>query len=166
MIRVGEATQRTLYAAPLHDISRRRRRGRDIGPPILERVPVDRVLVVALSVAAALLMSGQRVLIAGVMIAFDYVACAISCLVAVEVVVGLISTRGQRSSVTVMRVKPVIDMAGEVGRAMEPGASSDKQAANKPIGPVVAVRRAVVGRVRKVPIGAHGRYSNVDGDLR
>jgi hypothetical protein len=53
------------------------------------------------------------VFIAGVMIAFDYVASPISRLVAVEVVVGLISARRHRSFVTATRVKPVIDMAGE-----------------------------------------------------
>jgi hypothetical protein len=87
------------------------------------------------------------VFIAGVMIAFDYVAFSISRLVAMEVVVGLISTRRHRSFVTVMRVKPVIDVAGEVGRPVEPGSSSDKHAANKPIGPVIAVGRAGVWSV-------------------
>ena len=119
----------------------------------------------AFGVAAAPLMSGQRVFVGCTMIAFDYVASAVSRLVAMEVVVGLISARRHRSFVTVTRVKPVIDMAGEVGRAVEPGASSNKHAANKPIGPVVAVRRAVVRRVVEVPIGAHGRHSNTDGDL-
>src|SRR5580700_5219311 len=99
------------------------------------------------------------------MIAFDYAASPISRLVAVEVVVGLISARRHRSSVAVMRVKPVIDMAGEVVRAVEPGASSNKHAANKPVGPVVAVRRAGVWSVREVPIRAHGRLPNADGDL-
>ena len=82
------------------------------------------------------------------MIAFDYVAFPISRLVAVEVVVGLLSARRHRSSVAMMRVKPIIHMAGEVVRAVEPGASSNKHAASKPIGPVVAVWRAVVWSVR------------------
>jgi len=85
---------------------------------------------------------------------------------AVEVVVWLISAPRHRSFVTVTRVKPVIDMAGEVVMAVEPGASSNKHAASKPIGPVVAVWRAVVWSVREVPIGAHGRHSNANGDLR
>jgi hypothetical protein len=105
-----------------------------------------------LAAVAALAMSGQLVFIAGVMIAFDYVASPISRLVAVEVVVGLISAPRHRSSIAVMRVKPAIDMAGKVFRAVEPGASSNKHAANKPVGPVVAVRRAVVRSVREVPI--------------
>jgi hypothetical protein len=75
MIPIGGATQRTLYATPLHEISPRRRRRpisarrcshSDYGlerplsesSPQPERVPVDVVLVVALGVAAALLMSG------------------------------------------------------------------------------------------------------------
>src|SRR5579863_4885748 len=99
------------------------------------------------------------------MIVFDHVASPISRLVAAEVIVGLISALRHRSSVAVMRVKPVIDMAGEVVRAVVPAASSNKHAANKPIGPVVAVRRAVVWSVREVPVRAHGRLSNANGDL-
>src|SRR5271169_2474310 len=100
------------------------------------------------------------------MIAFDYVAFPVSRLVPVEVVVGLISPPRQRSSVTVMRVKPVIDVAGEVFRAVEPRASSNKYTASKPVGPVVAIRRAAVWSVREVPIRAHRRHSNADGNLR
>src|ERR1700758_4864259 len=99
------------------------------------------------------------------MFAFDYVASPISRLVAAEVVVGLISPRRHRSSVAVMRVKPVVNMAREVLRAVEPRAGSNKHAASKPIGPVVAVRRAVVWSVREVPIRARGRLSNADGAL-
>ena len=119
-------------------------------------VQADRVLVA---------MSGQLVFIAGFVIAFDHVASPVSCLVAVEVVIRFISARRHRSPVTVMRVKAVIDMAGKVFRAVEPRASANKHPANKPVGPVVAVRRATVWSVREVPIGAYGRHSNADGDL-
>jgi hypothetical protein len=105
------------------------------------------------------------VFIGGVMIGFDYLTFPISRLVAVEVVVGLISTRGHRSFVAVMRIKPVIDMAVEVFRAVEPRASSDKHATNKPVGPVVAIWRAVVWSVREVTVRAHRRHSNANGDL-
>jgi hypothetical protein len=105
------------------------------------------------------------VFLAGVMLAFHNVASAVSGLVAVEVVVGLISARRHGSFITVTWVKPVIDMAGEVGRAVKPGASSNKHATSKPIGAVVAIRRAAVWRVREVPIGTLGRDSNVDRDL-
>jgi hypothetical protein len=99
------------------------------------------------------------------MIAFDHVAFPISRLVAVEIVLRLISARRHRSFVTVTRVKPVIDMAGKVLRTVEPRAGSDKHAPNKPIRSVIAVRRAVVWRVREVPIRAHRCHSNTDGDL-
>src|SRR5271154_3610480 len=99
------------------------------------------------------------------MIAFDYVTFSVPRLVAVEVVVGLIPAPRHRAFVTVMRVKPVIDMAGEVFRAVEPRASSNKHTASKPVGPVVAVRRAVVWSVREIPIRAHGRHSNADSHL-
>lgn len=96
---------------------------------------------------------------------FDDMAFPIPGLIAVEVIVRLISASRHGAFVTVTRVIAVIDMAGEVRRAVEPGAGTDKQAANKPIGPVVAVRRAVVWGVGEVAIGADGRHSNVDGDL-
>lgn len=111
------------------------------------------------------LMSGKRVFIGGGMTLFDDVASAISRLVAVKVVVCLISACGQRSLISVMRVKPVIDVAGKVGRAMEPRACSNKHPAHKPIRPIVAVGCAIVWGIREVPVGAHGRHSNVDGNL-
>ena len=110
--------------------------------------------------------TGQSVFTAGLMIAFDHVALPVSGLIAVEVVVGFISAPRKRSAVAVTRVKPVVDMAGEVFGAVEPGASSQKYTTNKPVGPVVAVRRAVVGRIREVAIGSDGRHSDGDGDLR
>jgi hypothetical protein len=101
------------------------------------------------------------------MVTFDDMASAISRLVAVEVVVGLISARRKRPFVAVTRVKPIIDVAGEVLRAVEPGASSNKHAANKPIGPVITVRSAVIRGIVEVAVRADGSYSDVyaDGNL-
>jgi len=58
----------------------------------------------------------------------------------------------QRSNVTVMRVKAVVDMAEKAARAMKPGASSKKHPVNKPIGPLVAVRSTVIWGIVEVPI--------------
>jgi len=92
-------------------------------------------------------------------------ALPIPSLIALEVIEGLSSARRQRSFITVMRIKPVIDMTGKVGTAVEPWASPDENPTNKPIGPVIAVGRAVIWRVVKVPIWAHRCHSNVDGYL-
>lgn len=106
------------------------------------------VLVVSLGMAAWRMatarMPRERMFIRGGMTLFDYIASAIPGFVAAEVVVRLISTPRHRSFVTVTRVKAVVDMAREVRGAVEPGAGSEKYAANKPIGPVVTVRRAIV----------------------
>jgi hypothetical protein len=93
-----------------------------------------------------------------------YVASAISCLVCLEVVEALRSAFRQRSSVTVMRIKAVVDMAEKAVWSVKPGASSKKHPANKPIGPVIAIRSTVIGCIVEVPVRTHGSRSDVDAD--
>jgi hypothetical protein len=64
-----------------------------------------------------------------------------------------------------MRIVAVVDVAVEAVRAMKPRACADEYAAGEPIGPIVAIGSAVIGSVIEVPIGAHRRDTNVDGDL-
>ncbi|MGA8554708.1 MAG: hypothetical protein WB630_09835 [Candidatus Acidiferrales bacterium] len=78
------------------------------------------------------------------MAGLPYVASPIPRLVSLEVVEALCPALRQRSNVTVMRIKPVVDMAEKAVRAVKPGASSKKHPANKPIGPIVAVRSTVI----------------------
>jgi hypothetical protein len=94
-----------------------------------------------------------------------YVASAIACFVAVEVVELLLSASRQRSVVPVMRVKAVVNVAVKSARTMEPGTSSKKHPAYKPVRAVVAIRRAVIGSIVEVPIGANRRHSDVDSNL-
>jgi hypothetical protein len=94
-----------------------------------------------------------------------YVASTIPRLVGVEMVEPLLSAPRHRTAVTVMRVIAVVDVAVEAAPAVEPGASSKKHPADKPVGAIVAVGRAVVRSIVEVPIGADGRHSNVDGNL-
>jgi hypothetical protein len=94
-----------------------------------------------------------------------YVASAVACFVAVEVVKSLLTASGQRSTVTVMGVKAVVDVAVKAARAVKPGTSSKKHAAYKPVGAVVAIRRAIIGSIVEVPIRANRRHSNVDCNL-
>jgi phage tail sheath protein FI len=103
--------------------------------------------------------------IGGGMSLFNYVAFAISSLVAVEVVVWLVSTRGYWSSVSMPRIKAVVNVAGKVSRSMEPGAGSNKHAADEPIGPIVAVGCAVIWSIREVSIRAYRSYPDADRDL-
>ena len=115
--------------------------------------------------SAATLMPRERVLVGSGMSLLNYMAFAISRLVTVEVVVGLISPPGQRSFISVMRIKPVINVAAKVGRPVEPGACANKYPGDKPVRPVVAVWCTVIWRIREVSIRAYGSYSNVDRDL-
>jgi hypothetical protein len=96
-----------------------------------------------------------------------YVASPIPRLVSVEVVEALGSAVRQRSSVTVMRIKTVVDMAIKAVMAVKPGAGSKKHPANKPIGSIVAVRSTVIGRIVEVSVRTHGSRPDVyaDGNL-
>jgi len=108
---------------------------------------------------------GQSVLAGAIMARVAHVSSPVAGLVAMEVVERPCSAIRQRPCVTVVRIEAVVHVAIEAGTAVEPGAGSDEQAANKPIGPVVSVGSTVIGRVIKVPVGARGRHSNSDGNL-
>jgi len=72
------------------------------------------------------------------------VAAPITHLVSVEVINGLVSTFRMWTSVAVMRIETVINLALEFVGAVEPRAGSDEYAAAAPLGPVVPVWDAVV----------------------
>jgi len=109
-------------------------------------------------------ISGEGVLSLPFMGSVAYVAAPIPRLVCLEVVEAFRSALRQWSSVTVMRIKAVVDMAEKAARAMKPGASAKKHPVNKPIGPIVAVRSTVIWSVVEVPVGAHGSRSDVYAD--
>jgi len=112
-------------------------------------------------------ITGEGVFTRRFMAGIAYVASAIPRLVSLEVVEALRPAPGQRSNVTVMGIKAVVDVAVKAVRAVKPGASSKKHPANKPIGPVVAVRSTVIRGIVEVPVRAHGSRSDVyaDGNL-
>jgi len=112
-------------------------------------------------------ISGESVFGAPFMATVAYVALSIPRLVCVEVVEPLLAMFRQRSNVTVMRIIAVVDMAEKAATAVKPGASSNKHTANKPIGPIVAVRSTVIWGIVEVPVGTHRSRSDVyaDGNL-
>ena len=63
------------------------------------------------------------------------VAAPIPHLVSVEMIEGLVSAFRMWTSLAVMRIEAVINVAVEVVRTVEPRASSDEDAARKPLGP-------------------------------
>jgi hypothetical protein len=109
----------------------------------------------------------ERVFPARFMAGLAHVAPPIPGLVSLEVIEALRPALRQRSNVTVMRIKAVIDMAVKAVRAVKPRAGSNKHTANKPIGPVIAVRSTVIRGIVEVPVRAHGSRSDVyaDGNL-
>jgi hypothetical protein len=81
------------------------------------------------------------------------------------VIEGLISTHRMWTSVAVMRIESVINVAAEIVRAVEPRAGSDEHATVEPLGPVVPIGGAVIwGEVVKA-IRANRLWSDIDGDL-
>jgi len=94
------------------------------------------------------------------------VAAPITHLVSVEVIKGLVSTVRMWTSVAVMWIETVINVAVEVVGAVKPRADSDEHAAVKPLGPVVPVWRAAVWGEIVVAIRANRFYSDIDRDVR
>jgi hypothetical protein len=93
------------------------------------------------------------------------VALSIPCFITVEVIEGLLAALRHRSSITVVGIEAVVHMAVKAVVAVEPWTSSNEDAADKPVGPVVAVGRAVIRGIVEVSIGASGFNTDVDGDL-
>src|SRR5579863_207334 len=112
-------------------------------------------------------ISRQRVFTPRFMAVVAHVASPIPRLISLEVVEALRPALRQRSNVTVMRIKAIVDMAVKAVTAVKPGTRSNKYPANKPVGPIVSVRSTVIRGVVEIPIRAHGSHSDVyaDGNL-
>jgi len=110
-------------------------------------------------------ISRKRVFRFPFMMRFAYVASPITRFVSPEVVEALRPALRQRSSVTVMRIEPVVDMSVKAVRTVKPWACSEKYAANKPIRAVVAVRSTVIRSIVEVSVRTHGSRSDVYANL-
>jgi hypothetical protein len=109
-------------------------------------------------------IAGEAVFTAGIVAGRTNMALPIPCLVAVEVIKPFFPAPRQRSTVTVTRVKAVVDMAVKTAVAVKPGTSANEYPAQEPVGPIVAVGGAVVWRIVEVTIGANRRNSDADTD--
>jgi hypothetical protein len=78
---------------------------------------------------------------------------------------GPVAASWLRAVITMLGMEMVVYVAMKALWAVKPRTSANKHAAGKPLGPVVAVRGAVVRRNVIVAIGALGRHSNVDAHL-
>ena len=124
-----------------------------------------RGLAVPPGVAAAAAVAGEGVFATGIMTSIAYMALPVPRFVPVEVVELLLAATWQRAMVAVTGIVAVVDVAVKTTVAVEPGAGSEKDTTVKPVGPVVAIGCAVIGRVVEVAIGADGLHTNADRDL-
>ena len=67
--------------------------------------------------------------------------------------------------ISMLNVKVVIYVAAEVCRAMEPRTSSDEYSTAEPIRSIVTISSTIVRSIIVVPIRAHRRLSDADGNL-
>jgi hypothetical protein len=98
-------------------------------------------------------------------VASTSVTAPITHFVSVEVIEGLLSTFRMWTSVAVMWIEAVVNVAVEVVRSVEPRAGSDEQTAVEPLGPIISVRGAVIRGEVIVAIGTRRLWSDIDGDL-
>jgi hypothetical protein len=105
-----------------------------------------------------------------VIVAAMNVAATIALLVAMKVrgaeIVGRALTTIRYMAVIAMpRIEPVVDRSMEVSRSVEPTARADKDAAPKPLRPIVAIGCAVIRRIVVIAIWAMRLHANSDVDL-
>jgi len=79
---------------------------------------------------------------------------------------GTSAARGERATVALAVIQTMIDGAVEMGRTVIPRACADEDSAGEPFRSVISVRRAVVGRRFVVSVGANGRASHGDAEVR
>jgi len=120
---------------------------------------------VTAAVTAAASLESSSVLPAAIMTGISNVALAVPRLVRVEVVECPLPAFRHRSYITMTRIVAVIDVAIEAMMTMEPRPSPNENAANEPIRPIIAVRSTVIRRIVEIPVWAHRRDSNADGNL-
>src|ERR1700722_667096 len=106
-------------------------------------------------------VSRQCVFLGRIMAGVACVSSSIARLVAPKVVEALRPALRQRSNVTVMRIKAVVDMSEEAVWTVKPGAGAKKHPANKPVGSVITVRSTVVWGIVEVAVRAHGSHTDV-----
>jgi hypothetical protein len=93
------------------------------------------------------------------------VAASITHFVSAEVIKGLIATLRMWTSIALMWIEAVINVAAKVVATMEPRAGSDEHTAAEPLGPIVSIWGAVVWSEVVIAVRACRFWSDIDGDL-
>jgi hypothetical protein len=125
---------------------------------VVSTVVIAMSVVVAVSAAT---ISGKITFMARIVAWIARVASSVSRLIAAEVFEWPVAALWERTVVTEMRIVAVVDMAIEAASAVEPRAGSDEYSTPIPVGPIVAVGRAIIRRIVEVSVGANGRRPNV-----
>jgi hypothetical protein len=78
--------------------------------------------------------------------------------------IRMIATVRERAVIAIVCIKVVINVAMEVVGSMKPRPGSNEHAARKPLGAIVAVRRAVIRRIVIISVRANGSGANINTD--
>jgi hypothetical protein len=115
--------------------------------------------------AATAMKPWQRVLALSPMSSLPNISVPVPRFISLEMIELPSSPFGQRPMISIARIEPVIYVAIKSARPMKPRPRPKKYAANKPVRPVIPVRRAVIRCIVKVPIRTIRRGSNVYDNL-
>jgi len=77
----------------------------------------------------------------------------------------MLVSRRHRSFITLSVVQSVIDVTMEASRTVEPWTCADENAAREPLGTVISIRSAVIGRSFVIAIGANRRSADLHRNL-
>jgi hypothetical protein len=117
------------------------------------------------SFSLTLILAMATARVAAACMSAAYMTAARTHLVSMEVIEGLVSTSRKRTTVAVMWIEVVINVAVEVVGTVEPGSGSDEDSSAEPLWPVVSVWSAAVRGIVEVTIWANRRCSDIDGNL-
>jgi hypothetical protein len=102
---------------------------------------------------------------ASIMSGIANMAIAVPRLIGMKMVESTLIPLRHWTVIPIVRIEAVVDVAIESTRPMEPWSSPKKRSANKPIGPIVTVRRAIIRRVIEIAIRTYRRNANADRNL-
>lgn len=94
-----------------------------------------------------------------------FITSEISHTVGTAMLIKMLASPRISATVAIMTIVVVVYMSPEALATAIPRAGSDEDAVREPLGPVVAIRSAVIGRIVEVAVGADWRRSDLHCDL-
>jgi len=123
------------------------------------------VFVFTVMVAVVVVFLVFAVVIAVIVVAVLLIAMPVLIPTGVASPVGMFSVHGIRAVIYMARIVIGINVSVKATWTTEPRPGADENASCEPLRPVIAERRALVGRVIEIAVRTDGRHSNVDADL-